>query len=209
MEHGIIKTQLSSRSLVIALISAGAVTGVNLWIHRGDPAIGYRRYENFGVSFDYDIWTNVREADFGGGPPLESGGSVTAYYQSEEVLKQFGVFWAEPEIIPSHYSDSLEGVIEFLHGIAGMAGTQILDKGEYSTTTKDGYQVLYQTFCIAEDGIKIPAVIGAWYSEGQGRFLYLYLVHVPDFENIEAPNEELVEMWADTLGSIKFVEIQD
>ena len=87
-------------------------------------------------------------------------------------------------------------------------GTQIVDRGEYSTTTKDGYEVRYQRFGISESGITIPSVIGAWYNEEQGRYLLFYLAHIPDFEDIGAPNEGIVETWADILGSIKFVEIQ-
>jgi hypothetical protein len=210
MEYRINKTQfMNTRSMVIALVVVGAVTGGNLWIHRGDPAIGFNRYDNFGVSFDYDAWTNIQEGDFGGGQPTEDGGSVTASVQSNEALKQYGVFWMKPEFMPPFYSGSPEGALDFLLGSAGLAGTQIVDRGEYSTTTKDGHEVVYQTFGISESGITIPAVIGAWYNEEQGRYLLFYLAHIPDFENIEAPNEGLVETWADVLGSIKFVEIQD
>ena len=205
------KTQImSTRSMVIVLVVVGAVTGGNLWIHRGDPAIGFNRYDKFGISFDYDAWTTIRESDFGGGsPPSDAGGSITAVHQSNVALKQFGVFWMKPEFMPSFYSGSAEGAIDFLLGSAGLMGTQIVDRGEYSTTTKDGHEVCYQTFGISESGITIPAVMGAWYNEEQGRYLLFYLAHIPDFENIEAPNEGLVETWADILGSIQFVEIQD
>ncbi len=211
MEFGINKTQfMNTRSMVIALVVVGAVTGGNLWIHRGDPAIGFSRYDNYGISFDYDPWINIRESDFGGGnPPTDDGGSVTAVHQSNTALKQFGVFWMKPEFMPSFYSGSPERAIDFLLGSAGLMGTQIVDRGEYSTTTKDGHEVRYQTFGISESGITIPSVIGAWYNEEQGRYLIFYLAHIPDIENIEAPNEGLVETWADILGSIQFVEIQD
>ena len=208
MEYGINKNQfMSTRSMVIALVVVGAVTGENLWIHRGDPAIGFSRYDNFGISFNYDAWTNVREANFGGGsPPSDDGGSVTAVYQSDKALKQFGVFWMKPEMMPSFYSGSPEAAIDFLLGSAGLMGTQIVDRSEYSTTTKDGHEVCYQTFGISESGITIPSVIGAWYNEEQGRYLLFYLAHIPDFENIEAPNDGLVETWADILGGLTFHE---
>lgn len=211
MEYRINKTQLmNTRSMVIALVVVGAVTGGNLWIHRGDPAIGFNRYDKFGISFDYDAWTNIRENEFGGGgPPSEAGGSVTASYQSNEALKQYGIIWIKRDIMPPFYSGSPEGAVDFLLGSAGLMGTQIVDRGEYSTTTKDGHEVRYQRFGISENGITIPSVIGAWYNEEQGRYLLFYLAHIPDFEDIEAPNESLVDTWADILGSIEFVEIQD
>ena len=211
MEFGINKTQfMNTRSMVIALVVVGAVTGGNLWMHRGDPAIGFSRYEKFGISFDYDAWTIVAEGDFSGSnPPSEEGGSVTARLQSNDVFKQYGIFWIKPEFMPPFYSGSPEGALDFLLGSAGLMGTQIVDRSEYSSTTKDGYEVIYQTFGISESGITIPAVIGVWYDEGQDRYTMYYLAHIPDFEDIQAPNEELVETWTEVFGSIKFVEIQD
>ena len=210
MEFGIKKVQfMDTRSMVVALVVVGAVTGGNLWVNRGAPPLGFNRYHNYGIMFDYDAWTFVGEADFSGvNPPSNDMGSVTAVLQSNEVLKQYGIFWTRTEYMPTFYSGSPEGALDFLLGTAGLMGTQIVERGEYSTTNKDGYEVVYQTFGIAESGITIPAVIGAWYNDEQGRYLMFYLAHVPDFENIEAPNEELVEMWADTLESMKFVEIQ-
>jgi len=210
MEYGINKTQfMSTRSMVIALVVVGAVTGGNLWIHRGDPAIGFSRYENFGISFDYDAWTSIQEGDISVGPPSEAGGSVTAFLQSDVVFKQYGIFWMKPEFMPPFYSGSPEGALDFLLGSAGLMGTQIVDRSEYSTTTKDGHEVIYQTFGISESGITIPAVIGALYDEGEDRYLMYYLAHIPDFEDIQAPNEELVETWTEVFDSIKFVGIQD
>jgi hypothetical protein len=210
MELRINKTQfMSTRSMVIALVVVGAVTGGNLWIHRGDPVVGFSRYDSYGISFDYDAWTNIQEGGIVGGAPSEAGGSVTASYQSNVALKQFGVFWMKRDLMPPFYSGSPEGAIDFLLGSAGLSGTQIVDRGEYSTTTKDGHDVVYQTFGISESGIAIPSVIGAWYNEEQDRYLLFYLAEIPDFENIEAPNEGLIETWAEILGSIKFAEIQD
>ncbi len=64
MEIGITRTQImSTRSLVIVLIAVGAVTGGNLWIHRGDPPIGYVRYTGHDISFDYTVEMNLMESD--------------------------------------------------------------------------------------------------------------------------------------------------
>jgi hypothetical protein len=205
------KTQaLNPKYIVISLIVVGVVTGGNLWIHRGDPQLGHARYTGYGISFDYDLMTQIRENDLTGyGTPSDTGGSITAVLQSEEHLEQWGVFWVKPEIIPSHMAGNTESAIDFLFENAGMAGTQIVDRSEYSTTSKDGYEVFYQTFGVQENGITIPGVIGVWYSEIQGRYVIFYLIYIADVENPEAPFEDLELMWANILNSIKFVEIQN
>jgi hypothetical protein len=211
MEKMVYKTQaLNSRHIIISLIIAGVVTGGNLWIHKGDPPIGHARYTGYGISFDYDPWTQIMESDLTGhGVPSDTEGSIVAVLQSNDYLKQWGVFWVKPEVISPHMADNSESVIDFLFENAGMEGTQIVDRSEYSSTNKDEYEVSYQRFGIQEGGITIPGVIGVLYSEMQGRYVIFYLIYIADVENPEAPNEELEFMWTDVLDSIKLVEIQN
>jgi hypothetical protein len=199
---------LNSRYIIISLIVAGVVTGGNLWIHRGDPPLGYSRYSGYGISFDYDLRTQIKESDLTGyGVPSHTEGSIVGVLQSNDYLKQWGVFWVKPEVIPPHMAGNSESVIDFLFENAGMAGTQIVDRGEYSSTSKDEYEVFYQHFGVQEGGITIPGVIGVWYSEIQSRYVIFYLIYIVDVENPEAHYEELESMWADILDSIKFVEV--
>jgi len=204
MEFGINKTKfMNTRTLVIALVAVGAVTGGNLWIHSGDPALGFNRYNNFGISFDYDMRMQLREADLGGyGAPTDTVGSVQVSYQDWEFLKQYGVSWAKPKVMPSYIEQSPEGALNYFFENVGMGGTQIVERSEYKTTTSGGHEVFHQTFGVPDGGYTIPGIVGAWYCEETGRYMLFYLIYVPDFENIEVPYDGLEQMWSDLLGSL-------
>jgi len=204
MEFGINKTKfMNTRSLVIALVAVGAVTGGNLWIHWGDPALGFNRYNEFDISFDYDMRMQLREADLGGyGTPTEAVGSVQVSYQGGDYLQQYGVSWAKPEVIPNHFERSPEGALDYFFENVGMGGTQIVDRSEYKTTISSGHEVFHQTFGVPDGGYTIPGIIGAWYCEETGRYSIFYLIYVPDFESIEVPYEGLEQMWSDLLGGL-------
>jgi len=204
MEMGITRTQImSTRSLVIVLIAVGAVTGGNLWIHRGDPSVGYLRYTSHGISFDYPAEMSQVEADLGGfGPATDSGGTVQVSHQGADRLEQYGVMWVEPKSMPSNMARTPEAALDFLFDFIGLAGTQITDRGEYKDKTTDGHEVIYQTFGVPENEYTIPGIIGAWHCEETGRFLMLYQIYVDDFENLEVPYQGLEQMWLDRLDGI-------
>jgi len=202
MEMGITRTQImSTRSLVVVLIAVGAVTGGNLWIHRGDPLLGYVRYTGHGISFDYIVEMSLVESDVSGfGSATDSGGTVQVRYQGADRLEQYGVMWVEPKSMPSNIARTPEAALDFLFEIIGLAGTQITDRGEYKAT--DGHEVIYQTFGVLESDYTIPSIIGAWHCEETGRFLMLYQIYVDDFENLEVPYQGLEQMWLDRLDGI-------
>jgi hypothetical protein len=201
---------LNTRSIFVSLIIAGVVTGGNLWIHNGDPKLGYSRYMGYGLSFDYDPFTEIREQDLTGyGLPTDDEGTVTALTQSNELLKQWGVFWIKPEIMPSYIARNPMSAIDLLFENAEMTGTKVVDRSDYSISIIGGYEVFHQYFGIQESGITIPGVIGAWYSKDQSRYVIFYLVYIESLETLETANEDIELLWYNTLDSIKFVEIEN
>jgi len=210
MKMGITRTHvMSARSLFITLITVGVVTGGNLWIHSGDPPIGYVRYSGHGLSFDYTAEMSQVESDLGGfGPTTDSGGSVQVRYQDADRLEQYGVMWVKHEIMLTYLAHTPESALDYLFEIVGIGGTQITDRSQYMTTTTDSHDVIYQTFGVPESGLTIPGIIGVWYCEETGRFLMFYLVFVEDFENIEIPFQGLEQMWHDYLNDLTCHGIQ-
>jgi len=91
---------LTTRSLLAIAVLVSAVTGGNLLLHRGGPAVGYARYEGFGFTLDYSLQMTFRVDGMGGWEPTESGGSSQATLQGNSV-EQFGVLWAMPESMPT------------------------------------------------------------------------------------------------------------
>ena len=204
MESGIMKINvLNARILLIALVAVGFVTGGNLWIHSGAPALGFNRYNKFDISFDYDMRMQLSEFDLGGyGVPTDAVGSVQVSYQGGDYLQQYGVSWAKPKVMPSHIERSPEGALDYFFENVELGGTQIVDRSEYKTTTSGGHEVFHQTFGVPDGGYTIPGIIGAWYCEETGRYRIFYLIYVPDFESIEVPYGGLEQMWSDLLGDL-------
>ena len=184
---------LTTRSLLAIAVIVSAVTGGNLWLHRGDPAVGYARYEGFGFTLDYSLQMNLRVDGMGGWEPTESGGSVQASLPINGV-EQIGVLWVTPESMPSHLS-GLEGSLDYTFGLVGMDGTTISDRGAYSSMTHNGHEMIHQTFSVVDQGFAIPGIFGALYCEDAGKYLQFYLVYLPDPENPTVDPGVLEQKW--------------
>lgn len=190
-----------TRNLLIVAVIVSAVTGGNLWLHRNDPALGYARYEGFGFTLEYSLQRTLRVDGFGGWEPTEAGGSAQVSLQGVG-LEQYGVIWVTPESMPTHLR-GLEGSLDYLFGTIGMDGTTISDRGTHISMTKDGHEMIYQTFNLLEQGLAIPGIMGAWYCEDAGKYLQFYLVYLPDPMNPTVDPQVLEQRW---LGYLDMVE---
>jgi hypothetical protein len=195
-------TAFSTRSLLMVIALVGAVTLGNLWLHRGSPTLGYSRYTGFGFSIEYSQRMTVREGDLGGyGPPTDSAGMVQ-WSRQEKDLEQFGVVWIKPEGLSTNVDKTPAGALDQLFGYIGISGTMIGERGELETMTKDGHELVYQTFTVEESGFSIPGMIGAWYCEASGKFLMLFAVHVPDIYHPEIVSQEVEAIWLGHLAAL-------
>lgn len=192
---------LSGRSLLSAIVLIGAVTGGNLWLHSGDPALGYARYVGYGLTLDYNQRMHLVEQGLGGSTAYEAVGNVQASWQGEG-LEQFGVIWVSPEGLPTYMERTPEDALDYIFTIIEMSGTRISEKGALSTMAHDGHEMAYQTFALPESGFVIPGIIGAWYCEESGKFLFLYAIHIPDLNHPENLSTELEQIWLGHLDSL-------
>ena len=190
------------RTVLAMVLIVGAVTGCNLWLHRGDPLLGYSRYTGHGFSIDYRHDMRFEELGLGGVSATESMGMVEGRLEGKG-LEQFGVIWMTSEKLPPHISTTPEGTLEYVFAVVGMAGTQISNKGEVMVTNIDGREVVYQTFDVLDSDITVRGKIGAWYCEGAEKFLMLFVIHVPDFSQPEVLSMDLESMWQGYLNSLK------
>lgn len=193
---------LGARSLLVVAVVVSAVTGGNLLLHGGDPPLGYARYTGFGFSIEYSQRMTVGEGDLGGyGPPTDSAGMMQGSRQDTE-LEQFGVIWMRPEGLSTNVDKTPAGALDQIFGFIGMGGTRIGVRGGLEAMTKDGHEVVYQSFTVEESGFSIPGIIGAWYCEGSGKYLMLYVVHVPDVTRPEVVSQELESIWLGYLDAL-------
>ena len=189
----------TTRNLLVVAVIVSAVTGGNLWLHRGDPPVGYGRYTGFGFTLEYSLQKTFSVAGFGW-EPTEAGGTVQVSRQGMG-LEQYGVIWGTPESMPSQMR-SLEGSLAYIFGIIGMDGTAITDRGPHMSTTKDGHEMIYQTFNLMEQGFAVPGIMGTWYCEDAGKYLQLYLVYLPDPMNPTVDPQELEQKWLGYLDQL-------
>jgi hypothetical protein len=183
----------NTRKLLIVAVLVSAVTGGNLWLHRGDPAVGYAKYTGFGFSLEYNLQRTFRVEGFGGWAPTESGGTAQAALQGMG-LDQYGVIWATAESMPTHMR-SLEGSLDYLFGLVGMDGTQITERGTFKSMTKEGHETIYQTFTLMEQGFPVPGIMGTWFCEDADMYIQFYLVYLPDPENPTVDPGILEQKW--------------
>jgi len=203
MKTGYVRNDaFSARSLLVVAALVGAVAMGNLLLHRGGPPLGYARYTGYGFTIEYSQRMTIGEGDLGGyGPPTDSAGMVLWRRQNTE-LEQFGVIWIKPEGLSTNMDNTPAGALDQVFGFIGISGTQIGLRCELETMTKDGHEVVYQTFTVEEPGISIPGVIGAWYCEEAGRFLMLYTIHVPDVYHPEILSQEVEAIWLGHLDAL-------
>jgi hypothetical protein len=189
------------RVVLAVIVVVVAVTGGNLWLHKGDPLLGYARYSGHGFSIDYRLDMRFEELGLVGGSATESIGMIEGRLEGKG-LEQFGVIWMTSEKLPSQINTTPEGALEYVFALIGMAGTQISNKGEVMVNSIDDHDVSSQTFDVLDSDITVRGKVGAWYCEEAGKFLLLYVIHVPDFSQPEVLSVEIESMWQSHLNSL-------
>lgn len=112
------------------------------------------------------------------------------------------MIWIRPEGLSTNVDKTHRGALDQIFGFIGISGTSIGVRGELQTMTKDGHEVVYQTFTVEESGISIPGIIGAWYCEEARKFLMLYVIHVPDVYHPEIVSQEVEAIWLGYLDAL-------
>jgi len=187
------------RNLLIVAVVVSAVTGGNLWLHIGDPPVGYGRYSDFGFTIEYSLQKTLNVDGFGW-EPMESGGIATVALQGMG-LDQYGVIWGTPESMPTSMR-SLEGALDYIFGLIGMEGNVITNIGLSRSMTKNGHDMIYKTWTLMESGFAVPGIIGTWYCEDTGKYLSFYLIYLPDPANPTVDPQELETKWLGYLDQV-------
>ena len=195
------KPTLNRETILMVAVIVSAMTAGNLWLHRGDPQVGYARYDDFALTLDYSQLMTLSETGFGAQEPNDSAGSLQVSLQGNG-LEQYGLFWIVSTNIPTHLR-SLEGSIDYAFGLAGMEGTTISDRGLYSSTVHNGHDLIYQTFNVVEQGFAIPGIMGAGYCEETGRYILFYYLYLPDLENPTVDPQDLERGWLGYLDGLR------
>ena len=213
---------MNQRTFVFILIPVVLVLSIGaLWILKNQadssepapvngndsPIEGMDRFEGYGFSIDYPSDMSIEVLGVRTGEANESMGSVegTLIGQGVEI---FVVTWVKQESLPSSYENTLEGVLDFT--FAGIEEEfQTSDRGEIQTGSKDGHDMIYQTFISYADptrsrvrGYPLSSIWGAWYCEEAGQYLLLCTAHMPSIYQPNVLSEEVESMWQEYLDSL-------
>jgi hypothetical protein len=147
------------------LVVVVAVTGFNIWLHRGDTPVGYQLYSANGFSFIYPRECTLREAVVIFRYPSYWLGDLQGE-SSEGAATVMGVVWeAEPA---GGVPDTMDEIID-----AASYYYQITDVGVDAYTTLGGKQVSVRGFSVLVNEVSVPCLMAGWVSP-EGRVFVMY-----------------------------------
>ena len=188
--------QFNTRSLAVVALIVVTFTGGNLWIHRGDQPVGYLRFNDYNIQFDYPNYMHFYIEGLGTPEPSEEVGSLTVKREGV-VMDQAGVIWLSRDMVSSPSE-----VLDLIFTQASGSET-VIERGGQITSTKKGRETVIEFFYIAEQGLTIPGVIGAWSCDESNRVIALYYLSLPDAESVDSQAEDLQPAWELHLNHVK------
>jgi CubicO group peptidase (beta-lactamase class C family) len=146
-----------------------AVTGFNLWQHRGDPPPGYVELNRYGFRFFYPDNCPLREALVYPGTPSYSLGDIQGE-SSGASSNIVGIVWGAGQA--SGLEEFTDQIIDEARKNSEVTG---VDEGEY--VRLGGKQVFRRRFALTGGGLTVPGLMAGWVSP-EGRMFVLYNVRV-------------------------------
>jgi hypothetical protein len=164
---------------LITIAGVAAVIGLVWWYSSKESVGEFRRYSNFGFSFEYpkDMKIDEQGQDEGTVATMDSGILLGELGNGE--LELIRVRWLTAESAPDP-EISLDN--SFLNlGAEGFT----FDRDQFkNTTTLNGHEMLYQSFtATVSEAITFQGISGVWYCETSERafeFILLVMRDEPD-----------------------------
>ncbi|MBN2334374.1 hypothetical protein JXL21_02365 [Candidatus Bathyarchaeota archaeon] len=154
-------TVFESRRVLATLVIVCAVTGGNLWIHRGDMPLGYARHESrFGFSLVYPQTHMAAEFGLPGisAEPSELLGGFQAVYATNDDFQGLLVIWLTESGTPNLESE-LEGFYRTLNDV----GWEIKTRQSSEGFERDGHLMIRQLVSITQGNDELLSLNGVWY----------------------------------------------
>jgi len=153
------------RDAAIMLVVVVAVTGFNIWLHRGDTPVGYQLYSANGFSFIYPRECTLREAVVIFRYPSYWLGDMQGE-SSGEAATVMGVVWEVEQAggVPATMDEIIDVASDYYH-ITGV--------GFDTATTFGGKQVSVRGFNVIVNDVSVPGLMAGWVSP-EGRVFVIY-----------------------------------
>jgi len=151
--------------LVVAVIVVSSI-GLYLWFNRGQTA----EYDRFGFSFDYPEGMEFSETGLGDVSLASVNSGVIQGMLMGGSPELIGVIWFHNESTPV-----LEDFLDKAYTQLG-EGTEVEERNELVTSTKDSYDLLTQSFTLYIGDDKTIGMVGTWYdSRAQRTYMIFHI----------------------------------
>jgi CubicO group peptidase (beta-lactamase class C family) len=209
------KAQVSTNNMVILAVAAVVIiAGVWWWTSNNSgspepspspnpsdpPEYILVTYTGFGFSFEHPEGLIFADRKLMGGVDhaRPRQGAIQSL-DSEDIPLVMGVIWAQVESAPD-----LEDALDTAFGVAQESGLELEERGPTYTGTKDGGEMVYQTFEASSDGNSLLGAVSTWFDDDAGRVYHPYVVSDPEIYDVEA----IISLLLETVDSFEHLGIE-
>jgi len=173
--------------IVVAVIVVSSI-GLYLWFNRGQTVV----YDRFGFSFDYPKGMEFSETGLGEWSLATVTSGVIQGMLMEGSPELIGVIW--------FYNESTPMLEDFLDTAFTQLGeeTEVDERNEIVTSTKDGYDLLTQSFSLYIGGDKTIGKVGTWHDSNAKRTYMVFHIRASTL-----PEKRMEKEFNKLLGSFE------
>ena len=164
--------RLGSRAMIIAVAIIVSSIGLYIWYNR-TPTVEYERYDGFGFSFDYPEGMELSEFGLDGSDIASVSSGVVQGMTTAEVPELIGVIWFHNDLAPV-FEDVLDEAFTQLG-----EGTEVDEREELVASTKDGYDMLTQSFTLFIGEDEARGMVGTWFDDSAKRTYLVFHIRAP------------------------------
>ena len=162
----------SKRVIIVAVVIIASSIGLYLW-YNWSPPIEYEEYDRFGFSFNYPEGIEFSENGLGDGSLVSVSSGVIQGMLMGDSPELISVIWFHNESTPA-----LEPLLDKAFTQLG-EGTEVGERNELETSTKDGSDLLTQSFTLYIEGYETKGMVGTWYDSRAQRTYMVFHVRTP------------------------------
>jgi CubicO group peptidase (beta-lactamase class C family) len=165
-------TWFNRRTVIVIAVIVVSSIGLYLWYNWGSP-VEYERYDRFGFSFDYPEGIEFSETGLGDGSLVSVSSGVIQGMLMGDSPELIGIIWFHNESTPT-----LEPFLDKAFTQLG-EGTEVEERNELQTSTKEGADLLTQSFTLYIGGNETKGMVGTWYDSRAQRTYMVFHIRAP------------------------------
>jgi len=157
------------RLIIVTVVIIASSIGLYLWYNWSSP-VEYEMYDRFGFSFDYPMGMEFSETGLGDWDLATVNSGVVQGMLMGESPELIGVIWFHNESVPV-FEEFLDTAFTQLG-----EGTEVDERNELVASTKDGYDLLTQSFSLYIGDDLTIGKVGIWHdSRAQRTYMVFHI----------------------------------